>query len=134
MRQNIALDYLALYMVNKSDNLLERCGGFACEDSEHGARFTVGEGLVGQVALQGHELQVSEQQGHHLHVQTGLMRLPVQTIRIVPIGKADSVIAVLEVAAIRPLTTADQALISQVALTLADKLEILLSHLEKTNS
>ncbi len=127
LHQNIALDYLALYTVSQDGSTLVRCGGFACEDPEQGLRFAMGEGLVGQVALQGHEMQISEQQGHHLQLKTGLLRIPVQSIRIIPIAKASRVFAVLEVAAIHPLSAAENDLISQIVLALVDKLAILSS-------
>jgi HAMP domain-containing protein len=129
LHQNIAFDYLALYVVTQDGSKLVRCGGIACEDPERGSCFGMGEGLVGQVAMQGRELQISEQQGHHLQLKTGLLRIPVQSIRVIPVAKANRVFAVLEVAAIQPLSSAENVMISEVVRTLVDKLELLLNRI-----
>ncbi len=130
LHTNVSFDYFALYLFDKPRQVLQRYGGFACEDSSHQSQFKLGEGLVGQVAADGRSMHLTQDAGHHLHVQTGILIVPVQHIMVLPIVKSGITTGVIEIGSINPLRPVDFKLFDRVLPVLADKIEILKGHIE----
>ncbi len=91
-------------------------------------RFKLGEGLVGQAALEGKSILISDAPPDYVKVTSGLGEaLPVNIV-VMPILFEDRVLAVVELASLRPFSDVNQAFLEQLGETLGVVLNAIIAN------
>src|SRR5712675_48676 len=107
----------AFYMVNNSngDSELKLLAGYA-QHKSNGAknRFKLGEGLVGQAALEKRRLLITEIPGDYGKVRSGLGEFQPRNIVVLPILFEGEVKAVMELSSVERFSPAHQAFLDQL--------------------
>ena len=119
-----AVTYLARYLnaqvatfyVAAPDGRFRRIASYAFTRRK-GVPNTValGEGLVGQAALERERIVLTSVPEDYIAVQSGLGEAPARSVVVLPLIREDEVKGVLELATLGELTEADLALLDQVA-------------------
>jgi signal transduction histidine kinase/CheY-like chemotaxis protein len=125
LSQSVALLYGALYVADESHTRLARVGGFALNNPDETREFALGEGLVGQAAIERRPLVLSTNPGDQLGVSTGMGTVTPRTLLFLPVVHQGVVIGVLELAPISSVTERQQALLDALLPVLAVNSEIL---------
>jgi CheY-like chemotaxis protein/signal transduction histidine kinase/HAMP domain-containing protein len=81
-------------------------------------RFAVGEGLVGQAALEGKTILLSEAPPDYIRIASGLGEAEPASIVVLPVLFEDQVLAVIELASFARFSTVQLALLEQLAETI----------------
>src|SRR5271167_3015360 len=124
----IPLVYGCLYLADKSNAHFMRAGAFAIDDSGSPRRFALGEGLVGQAAVERRALSVTA--GEHLQIAAGVARVKPGRLLFLPVINQDTVTAVLELAPVSPLADRQQALLEAILPSIGLSAEILSGNIE----
>jgi signal transduction histidine kinase/HAMP domain-containing protein/ActR/RegA family two-component response regulator len=95
--------------------LLEFQAGYGCEEGKHlSRRFRLGEGLVGQCALEKKRILLSEVPADYIRISSGLGDSPPLNIIVLPILFEGAVRGVIELASFAPFSVAHQALLDRL--------------------
>ena len=124
----MGLIYGAFYIVKAQDSSLERIGGYGCDDALHPRRFTRGEGLVAQAVQERQTITIPFSENNPFKVTTGLGKLVVDTLVLSPIIHNNHVLAVLEIAAMKPFTERQIQLYEILTSAIAEKFQILIGN------
>jgi signal transduction histidine kinase/CheY-like chemotaxis protein/HPt (histidine-containing phosphotransfer) domain-containing protein len=125
LSKSIPLLYGALYVSNESRTRLVRVGGFALDGPDQTREFALGEGLVGQAAVERRPLVVPANMGDHVLVSAGMGTLTPHTLLFMPVVSQEAVVGVLEIAPVSSLSERQQALLDALLPALAVNSEIL---------
>jgi signal transduction histidine kinase/DNA-binding response OmpR family regulator/HPt (histidine-containing phosphotransfer) domain-containing protein len=123
--ESIALLYGALYVANESRTRFTRVGGFALDSPDHAPEFALGEGLIGQTAVERRPLAILANEGDRVHVSTGMGTVSPHTLFFMPVVSQEVVVGVLELAPVSSLSERQQALLDALVPALAVNAEIL---------
>ena len=116
----------AFYLTNETAGTLDLLGGWARgPDDCPGRSVGLGEGLVGQCALERRPVVIAVPSPQHIRVTSGLAGMTPRTIAVMPVVRGEQVLAVIELAAIEPLGDKEQALLDGTIPVLAMSIEIL---------
>ena len=126
--QCIPLVYGCLYLADKSNSHYTRVGAFAIDDSASPREFALGEGLVGQAAVERRALSVAA--GEHLQIAAGVARVKPGRLLFLPVVNQDAVTAVLELAPVSPLADRQEALLEAILPSIGLSAEILSGNIE----
>src|SRR6516162_1604367 len=107
----IPLLYASFYLADESRTRLSRVAGFALDGPVGPAEFSLGEGLVGQAALERRVLDLSTTTDDPVRVSTGVGTVVPGKVLFVPVLKQSVLIGVIELAAVSPLSERQQALL-----------------------
>lgn len=113
--------YGALYIrqEDKHPNKLEMKGSYAHEGGEEPKMaFMIGEGLVGQVALDKKPITLKSPPEDYVKIQSAWGSSKPTTIMIYPILFEDEVLGVVELAAFEEITTLEEQLLAQLSQSL----------------
>lgn len=113
--------YGALYIrqEDKHPNKLEMKGSYAHEGGEEPKRaFMIGEGLVGQVALDKKPITLKSPPEDYVNIQSAWGSAKPTTIMIYPILFEDEILGVVELAAFEETTTLEEQLLTQLSQSL----------------
>jgi signal transduction histidine kinase/CheY-like chemotaxis protein len=124
----IPLVYGSLYLADKSNAHFTRVGAFAIEDPASPREFALGEGLVGQAAVERRALTVTA--GEHVQIAAGMARVKPGSLLFLPVINQDAVTAVLELAPVSPLADRQQALLEAILPSIGLSAEILSGNIE----
>ncbi len=102
-----------------------RVGGFALDSPDQPMEFAMGEGLVGQAAVERRPLVVPANEGDHVLVSTGMGTVTPHTLLFMPVVSQDVAVGVLELAPVSSLSERQQALLDALLPALAVNSEIL---------
>jgi signal transduction histidine kinase/HAMP domain-containing protein/CheY-like chemotaxis protein len=86
--------------------------------AEHPGRFAIGEGLVGQAAIEGKPIRLPEVPGDYITIASGLGASRPADIVVMPIMFEEQVLGVMELAALRPFSGTNQAFLDQLTSTI----------------
>jgi HAMP domain-containing protein/signal transduction histidine kinase/ActR/RegA family two-component response regulator len=93
----------AFYLLNTSDSeeppVLEMASAYAYSGQQK--TFRMGEGLVGQAAVEKRPMRVQEAAAGYLEIEGGLGRAPASDVMVLPVLFEDHVLGVIELAAFR---------------------------------
>src|SRR5262249_20582590 len=109
--ESIPLVYGGLYVADESHTRFIRTGGFALEAPGEPRQFALGEGLVGQAAVERRPLTLTTIDGDHLRISTGIGTLAPRNLLLVPVVNQDAVMAVIELAPVSALSERQQVLL-----------------------
>lgn len=121
----LGAQYGALYIRDdlKNPDWLHLCGAYAANGSlQAETGFRVGEGLVGQCAHDEKPIYIHDLKNSSLRIQSGICDTAPVELVVYPIIFEATVIAVLELASVSPLSNKEQQLLEQ----LADKLGVII--------
>jgi len=121
----IPLLYASFYLADESRTRLSRVAGFALDGPVGPAEFSLGEGLVGQAALERRVLDLSTTTGDPVRVSTGVGTVVPGKVLFVPVLKQSVLIGVIELAAVSPISERQQALLDALLPSVAMNAEIL---------
>jgi two-component system, sensor histidine kinase and response regulator len=124
----IPLLYGSFYLADETRARLSRVGTFAVEGAAESASFALGEGLVGQAALERRTLELCAGSGEILHVSTGIGTVAPAKVLFVPILNHEILVGVLEFATVSALSGRQQAFLEALLPTIAMNAEILLAN------
>ncbi|WP_139491829.1 response regulator [Brevibacillus dissolubilis] len=117
----VGASYGVFYIKDGQDQQqrLQRKASYAFDGEAVGAEgFAMGEGLVGQCALENRPILLTDVPRHYAQIQSGLgYATPTQVI-IMPVEFEGEVLAVIELASLEPFTELHQSLLASVLDTL----------------
>jgi signal transduction histidine kinase/CheY-like chemotaxis protein len=128
--ESIPLLYGAFYLADETRTRLIRVGGFALTNPSEAVEFALGEGIVGQAAIERRSLVISAGDADHIHVTTGMGTLAPKSLLFVPVVHQDVLIGELELATISPLSQRQQALLDALLPSAAMNAELLSGNIE----
>ncbi|WP_245367900.1 response regulator [Paenibacillus silagei] len=106
--------YGAVYL--KQGGQLNFAAGYAFDDSAgQQESIPLGSGLVGQCALDGQMIVLQDLPEHYIKVRSGLGEAAPASLIIVPIKHEQEIVAVMELAALRPFSSKEMQLIERTA-------------------
>ncbi len=119
----VSAQHGALFLAEQSDSpgeveLRPYAGyGYKPRAGSDGA-FALGEGLVGQAAMEAKPIRLTDIPPGYITVGSGLGEASPATVLVMPIMFEEQVLGVLELAALRPFTEVNEAFLDQLAETL----------------
>jgi signal transduction histidine kinase/DNA-binding response OmpR family regulator/HPt (histidine-containing phosphotransfer) domain-containing protein len=128
LSESTPLIYGALYLADESGKRFSRVGAFAIEDVGRAREIALGEGLVGQAAVERRTLAVRA--GEHVQISAGMGTVSASSLLFLPVLHKDAVIAVIELAPVSPLSDRQQALLDALLPSVALSVEILSGNIE----
>ncbi len=113
----VSAQHGVLYVLGDDDGpLLRFQAGYGFEERKHVARsFRLGEGLVGQCALEGHAILLTSVPADYVQISSGLGEAAPLTILVLPILFEGSVRAVIELASFTPFSLVHRELLDQLS-------------------
>jgi PAS domain S-box-containing protein len=121
----LGADVGAFFVHDEADGSFRCCAGYGVEPSACKV-FRLGEGLAGEAAASGRTMHCQDLPDDALKVQSGLLSAAPRTLSIVPIGGAQGVLAVLELAYLNAPQYQDEILADAVPV-IAFSLALLMS-------
>jgi len=128
LSESIPLIYGAFYLADKSQNRFSRVGTFAMNDVGAPSEFALGEGLVGQAAVERRPLEIAA--GDNVRITAGMGTVTPGKILFVPVINQDVVTAVIELAPVSSLADRQQALLDALLPSIALSAEVLSGDIE----
>jgi PAS domain S-box-containing protein len=120
------ISYGALYIMNEKEGRLQLAGGYGLMDpEEQSRRVAIGEGLVGQCALELTAINVTDLHNSPVKIAWGGGHLHPQEILLLPVLQADGVLGVLELATLEPFTSEQRTLLDDLMPLVALNIDIL---------
>ncbi|MFI3120111.1 MAG: response regulator [Methylococcaceae bacterium] len=114
------------YLWNEADERLELLAGYGLKKRRHlAASFKLGEGLVGQCALERKVIILTEVPDDYARIVSGIGEAPPRTVLVAPVLAKNKVLAVIEIGSFLPFSFRQQALIDEALPIIALNLEIL---------
>ncbi|MBF0476243.1 MAG: GAF domain-containing protein, partial [Deltaproteobacteria bacterium] len=126
----MGLVYGALYVFDSILDLLVRAGGYACDDAVPITRFALGQGLIGQAALDRRRIEVLLPVGESAGTTVGLGRVRIKAVLIVPVVHREKVLGVLELGTRNPFGDEEKAFLNILLPVVAMNMEILGGNIE----
>jgi two-component system, sensor histidine kinase and response regulator len=128
--ESLSLLYGAFYLADESHSRFTRVGAFAAGVSTEPLEFALGQGLVGQAAAERRTLDLSSAQGESLSISGGLGAVNARQLLIIPVLHQSTVMGVLEVALLTPVSARQQSLLDALVPSVAANAEILSANLK----
>jgi PAS domain S-box-containing protein len=119
------LVYGALYLVEPDGKALRRTGGYGFDTGGKSHRFALGQGLVGQVALDQQSISLLLTPDDKMAADLGLGKLTLHSVHIVAIHDRDKTFAVLELASLKAFDSKQQSFLDALLPDLAGKIQIM---------
>ena len=127
LSESIPLIYGALYLADESRKRFTRAGAFAIKDPGVACEFALGEGLVGQAAVERRPLTVTA--GDQVQITAGMGSVTARSLLFLPVMSQGVVTAVVELAPVAPLNEKQQALLDALLPSVALSAEVLSGNL-----
>ncbi|MGB8325382.1 MAG: response regulator, partial [Candidatus Acidiferrum sp.] len=128
--ESIPLLYAAFYLADDSHSRLSRVGTFALDGTADPREFALGEGLVGQAALERRVLDLSTTKTEPLRVSVGVGTVVAGKLLFIPVINHDILVGVLELATASPLSERQQSLLDTLLLSVGMNAEILSANIK----
>lgn len=118
--------YGAFYLMDEQPGVLRALGGYGWMEAKAENRyFEIGQGLVGQCALEKRPISVTTSQDSHIRITWGGGNFDPREILLLPVLELDQVMAVIELGALQPFNAEQRALMDELMPMLALNIEIL---------
>src|SRR5687768_7892911 len=107
----------AFYIMDREDNapVLKLIASYAYKERKHiGSRFHLGEGLVGQAALEKKPILLTNVPDDYIRITSGLGEAPPRNILVMPVLFEGEVKAVIELASFLPFSQIHQLFLDQL--------------------
>jgi len=127
----VEANYAMLYEKDKKENVLSKLASYAFVDGGIGKdRITIGEGLVGQCALDGQPILMEQVPENYIKIASGLGETNPSAIFILPILIEGELVGVMELAKLTSFTQEQLSLIEQAAVQLGITLNRIERHMQ----
>jgi signal transduction histidine kinase/CheY-like chemotaxis protein/HPt (histidine-containing phosphotransfer) domain-containing protein len=130
LSEAVPLLYAAFYLADDSRSRLQGVGTFAWNGKTDPASFALGEGLVGQAALEKRTLEISPANGEALRVRTGAGDIAPGRVLFAPVLNHDLLVGVIELATVSAPTLRQRALLDALLPSVAMNAQLLSRNLE----
>ena len=127
---SIGIVYASLYLADQTHTRFTSVGGFATDPTADPKTFALGEGLVGQAALERRPLEIVAAPGNEIQISAGIATVTPQRLHFFPVVDHGEVEGVLELAPISPLSAAQRSLLAALLPSAALNAEILVANIE----
>jgi signal transduction histidine kinase/ActR/RegA family two-component response regulator len=122
----------AFFMLDPGDDdpmlrLIASYGYTSAEESS--STFRRGEGLVGQAAAEGKPILINDAQATHLQITSGLLSAAPVNVVVLPVLFEEQVLAVIELASLRPFTDTERTFLDQTMETIGVVLNTILANM-----
>lgn len=122
----LGIGHAVLYIYEKQHRRLRLLTGFAHRERKSLEQYLqLGQGLVGQCAMEGTPITLTEPPADYVRIGSALGDAPARSVSVVPLLRSGRLLGVLEIASLEPSTRARQALLDAALPVLAGNLEIL---------
>jgi len=128
--ESIELLYGAFYLADPEHTRFTRVGGFAIDPATTSQTFSLGEGMVGQAALEQRPLEVTPTPESRLQISAGMGTVTPGHLLFMPLINHGVVSAVLELAPCAPLSEREKSLLAALLPAAAMNAEILVGNIE----
>ena len=128
--ESFELLFGAFYLSDENHMRFTRVGAFATDVSTEPREFALGEGLVGQAAVERRCLRIGNTADQPLQVSAGVGTVTPACVLFIPVINQEVVLAVIELALSAPVSVRQQALLDALLPTMALNTKILMSKLE----
>ena len=128
--ESVELLYGAFYLANTDHTRFTRVGSFAIDPATTSKTFSLGEGMIGQAALEKRSLEVTPTPECRLQISAGMGMVTPGHLLFMPLVSHGVVAAVLELAPCSPLSDREKSLLSALLPAAAMNAEILGSNIE----
>ena len=128
--ESFELLFGAFYLSDENHMRFTRVGAFATDVSTEPREFALGEGLVGQAAVERRCLRIGNTADQPLQVSAGVGTVTPACVLFIPVINQEVVLAVIELALSAPVSLRQQALLDALLPTMALNTKILMSKLE----
>ena len=126
----IPILYGSFYLIDESHSRLVRVGSFALEGRGESAEFALGEGLVGQAALERRVLDLATEKNDSIRVTTGMGTVTPGKVLFIPVLNHDLLLGVIELATVSVLSDRQQAFLDALLPSVAMNAQLLSRNLE----
>jgi signal transduction histidine kinase/DNA-binding response OmpR family regulator/HPt (histidine-containing phosphotransfer) domain-containing protein len=126
----IPLLYGSFYLADDSRSRLRRVGSFALDGPQNSSELALGEGLVGQAALERRVLKLCSDKNELICVSTGIGTVVPGVLQFVPLLNQDLLIGVIELATASVLSDRQQTLLDALLPSVAMNAQLLSRNLE----
>ena len=126
----IPILYGCYFLMDESRSRLRRIGSFALEGPADCSEFALGEGLVGQAALERRVFDLSTEKNNPIHVSTGMGTVIPGKLLFIPVLTHDLLLGVIELATVSVLSERQQAFLDALLPSVAMNAELLSRNLE----
>ena len=130
LSESVPLLYGAFYFYDDSQHKLFRAGTYALQTDSESGPVAVGEGLVGQAALERRVLEITPSEGDVLRVSTGVGMVTPGKLLFMPILSHELLVGVLELATVSPLSDRQRSLFEALLPSVAMNARLLSRNLE----
>lgn len=131
LSESVPLLYGAFYLYDDSEQRLHRVGTYALQSNAiKSDSVALGEGLVGQAALERRALEITPSDGDVLSVSTGVGVVTPSKLLFMPILNHQLLVGVLELATVSPLSDRQQSLFEALLPSVAMNARLLSRNLE----
>ncbi len=122
----LKIGHAGFYIHEADAGRLSLLGSYAFRESGHRERsFALGEGLVGQCAVERTPIVLNEAPADYIRIGSGLGEASPRAISVLPVQRNDRLLAVLELASFESFGVKEQALLDGLMPILAMSIEIL---------
>ncbi len=122
----LKIGYAGFYIHEADASRLNLLGSYAFRESGHLEQsFALGEGLVGQCAVERTPIVLNEAPADYIRIGSGLGEASPRAISVLPVQRNDRLLAVLELASFESFGVKEQALLDGLMPILAMSIEIL---------
>ena len=122
----LGIGHGVLYIYESETERLRLLSGFAHRERKSLDQYVhLGQGLVGQCALERNPIVLTEPPADYIRIGSALGESTPKTVSVLPVLRADRLLGVLEIASLEQTTPARQALLEALLPALAGNLEIL---------
>jgi two-component system sensor histidine kinase/response regulator len=128
--ESIPLLFAAFYLADDSHLRVSRVGTFALDSPAGPAEFALGEGIVGQAALERRVIDLSATKAEALRVSTGLGTVVAGKLLFIPVINHEILVGVLELACVSPLSERQQAFLDALLVSVGMNAEILSANIK----
>lgn len=118
--------YGAFYLLDEQAGLLRAVGGYGRMEAQTGLRhFEIGQGLVGQCALEKKPLSITDSESAQIRITWGGGHIEPGEILLLPVVQLDKLLAVIELGALKHFTSEQRTFLDDLMPTLALNIAIL---------
>jgi two-component system sensor histidine kinase/response regulator len=128
--KNLPLLYGAFYLADEAHQHFTRVGAFAASTFADPRAFALGEGLVGQAAVERRTMAFSATDNEPLRVVSGLGTMTAAQMVLIPVLHQNVLVGVLELATLSAMSERQQALLDALVPAAATNAEILTANLK----
>jgi PAS domain S-box-containing protein len=126
MAPHLSLGQGVFYVYEEAERRLRLLTGYAYQERKnHAPYFQLGEGLVGQCAMERNTIVITQPPPDYIRIHSSILDTPPESITVMPLVRNDRLLGVLELATSQRMSAQALALLEGTLPIVASNLEIL---------